>query len=130
MRLKRASMPSREPGRDPPSLQPELAAHFHAGNGIASQSWSPLGGINVYRPADPSSVKNPLEHPTVVDIASKHGKTPAQVVLRWHVEHGTAAIPKSVRPARIKENIDIFDFVLTSDEVAAIDELDSGARGA
>ena len=112
-----------------PFFTQEPLRDFHRTHGIATQAWSPLGGINVYRPADPSSVKNPLEHPTVVDIASKHGKTPAQVVLRWHVEHGTAAIPKSVRPARIKENIDIFDFVLTSDEVAAIDELDTGARG-
>lgn len=83
----------------------------------------------MYRPADPNAVKNPLEHPTVVGIASKYRKTPAQVVLRWHIERRASAIPKSVRPARIKENIDIFDFTLAPDEVAAIDGLDTGVRG-
>ena len=102
---------------------------FHRAHGIATQAWSPLGGVNVYRPADPSAVRNPLVHPTIVDIASKYGKTPAQVVLRWHFEHGTSAIPKSVREARINENIDIFDFTVTPDEVAAIDGLDTGVRG-
>src|SRR5581483_2306665 len=56
-------------------------------------------------------------------------KTPAQVVLRWHVEHGFCAIPKSVKPHRIAENIDVFDFQLSPDEVAAIDALDTGVRG-
>ena len=68
-------------------------------------------------------------HPTITSIAEKHGKTPAQVVLRWHIEHGVVAIPKSVRPHRIKENIDVFDFELTAAEVAAIDALDTGVRG-
>jgi diketogulonate reductase-like aldo/keto reductase len=102
---------------------------FHRAHGITTQAWSPLGGVNVYRPADPNAVKNPLEHPTVVDLATNHGKTPAQIVLRWDIEHGTSAIPKSVRRARIEENIDIFDFTLTRDEVAAIDALDTGERG-
>ena len=57
---------------------------------------------------------------------TKHGKTPAQVILRWHIEHGIVAIPKSVKPHRIEENFDIFDFALTRDEVAAIDALDTG----
>jgi len=102
---------------------------FHAANGIATQAWSPLGGINRYRPADADAVKNPLEHPTVVELAAKYGKTAAQVVLRWHLEHGVSAIPKSVKPHRIEENFDAFDFTLTSDEVAAIDALDTGIRG-
>jgi diketogulonate reductase-like aldo/keto reductase len=101
----------------------------HARLGIATQAWSPLGGVNVYRPADPNAVKNPLEHPVVVELATKYGKTPAQVVLRWHIENGRSVVPKSVRPARIAENIDIFDFVLTRDEVASIDALDTGVRG-
>jgi diketogulonate reductase-like aldo/keto reductase len=101
----------------------------HARLGIVTQSWSPLGGVNVYMPADPNAVKNPLEHPVVGELAAKYGKTPAQVVLRWHIEHGLSAIPKSVRPERIVENIDIFDFVLTTDEMAAIDALDTGVRG-
>jgi diketogulonate reductase-like aldo/keto reductase len=108
--------------------QRELRA-AHARLGVVTQSWSPLGGVNVYAAADPQAVKNPLEHPVIVGLAAKYGKTPAQVVLRWHIEHGRSAIPKSVRPERIAENIRIFDFALTADEVAAIDALDTGARG-
>jgi diketogulonate reductase-like aldo/keto reductase len=66
-------------------------------------------------------VLNALEHPTVTAIADRYDKTPAQVVLRWHIEHGVAAIPKSVKPHRIAENIDVFDLQLTADEVASID---------
>lgn len=102
---------------------------FHTKHGIATEAWSPLGGIQVYRPADPNAVLNALEHPTITSIAQKHGKTPAQVVLRWHIEHGVVAIPKSVKPHRIKENIDVFDFALSAEEVAAIDALDTGVRG-
>jgi diketogulonate reductase-like aldo/keto reductase len=102
---------------------------FHANHGIATEAWSPLGGIQVYRPADPNAVLNALEHPTITSIAEEHGKTSAQVVLRWHIEHGVVAIPKSVRPHRIKENIDVFDFALTAEEVGAIDALDTGVRG-
>lgn len=101
----------------------------HSRLGIVTQAWSPLGGVNVYAPADPNAVKNPLEHPVIVDLAAKYGKTPAQVVLRWHLEHGFSAIPKSVRPERIAENLDIFDFKLTSEEIAAIDAIDTGVRG-
>jgi diketogulonate reductase-like aldo/keto reductase len=78
-------------------VQPDLR-EVHARLGITSQAWSPLGGVNRYRPADPNAVRNPLEHPVVVGLAEKYGKTPAQVVLRWHVDHGTSAIPKSTRP--------------------------------
>ncbi len=102
---------------------------FHAKHGIATEAWSPLGGIQRYRPADPDAVLNALQHPTVTSIGDKYGKTPAQVVLRWHSEHGVVAIPKSVKPHRIAENIDVFDFELTADEVAAIDALDTGVRG-
>jgi diketogulonate reductase-like aldo/keto reductase len=101
---------------------------FHAKHGITTEAWSPLGGIHRYRPADPNAVLNALEHPTVMSIAEKYGKTPAQVVLRWHIEHRVVAIPKSVKPHRIKENIDVFDFELTADEVASVDELDTGVR--
>jgi diketogulonate reductase-like aldo/keto reductase len=102
---------------------------LHAAQGIATQAWSPLGGVNVYRPAARNAVRNPLEHPTIVGLARDHERTPAQIILRWHIEHGTAAIPKSVRAARIAENIDIFDFALAPAEVAAIDALDTGVRG-
>ena len=83
----------------------------------------------MYRPADASAVLNALEHPTVTSIADTYGETPAQVVLRWHIEHGVVAIPKSVKPHRIAENIDIFDFELTAAEVASVDALDTGVRG-
>jgi diketogulonate reductase-like aldo/keto reductase len=109
-------------------IQRELRA-AHTRLGIATQAWSPLGGITVYRPADPNAVKNALERPVVTALAEKYGKTPAQVVLRWHIEHGFSAIPKSVRPERIAENLDVFDFALSQDEVAAIDALDMGVRG-
>jgi diketogulonate reductase-like aldo/keto reductase len=108
--------------------QPTLR-EAHARLGILTQAWSPLGGVNVYRPADPRAVKNPLAHPVIVNLAAKYGKTPAQVVLRWHIEHGHSAVPKSVRPERIAENIDIFDFALTADDITGIDALDTGVRG-
>ena len=102
---------------------------FHAKHGIATEAWSPLGGILRYRPADSNAVLNALEHPTVTSIADRHGKTSAQVVLRWHIEQGVVAIPKSVNPLRIAENLDVFDFELTPPEIAAIDGLDTGLRG-
>ena len=83
----------------------------------------------MYFPKDPNAVRNPLAHPVVGKLAAKYGKTPAQVVLRWHIEHGISAIPKSVRAERIAENFDVFNFALTADEVAAIDALDTGERG-
>jgi len=101
----------------------------NARHGVVTQSWSPIGGVNVYMPKDPTAVKNPLEHPVITKLAAKYGKTAAQVVLRWHIEHRLSAIPKSVRPERIKENIAVFDFALTPDEVAAVDALDTGVRG-
>jgi diketogulonate reductase-like aldo/keto reductase len=97
--------------------------------GIVTQSWSPIGGVKRYHAADRNTVQDPLRHQTILTIAGRHGKTPAQIVLRWHIEHGLSAIPKSVRPERIAENIDIFDFTLTPEEVAAIDALDTGLRG-
>jgi diketogulonate reductase-like aldo/keto reductase len=112
-----------------PFFTQQALREFHASNGIVTQAWSPLGGVKRYRPADVDSVQNPLEHPTIVELAAKHGKTPAQVVLRWHIEHGVPAIPKSVKPHRIEENFAIFDFALTPNEVAAIDALDTSVRG-
>jgi diketogulonate reductase-like aldo/keto reductase len=101
----------------------------HERLGIVTQAWSPLGGVGVYRPANPGAPKDPLTHPVVGGLAKQYGKTPAQVVLRWHLEHGFSAIPKSVRPERIAENVDVFDFALTPAEVAALDALDTGVRG-
>ena len=104
--------------------QPELRS-LMAKRGISTQAWSPIGGVYAYGPKNTSV----LEDPVVVELAAKYSKTPAQVVLRWHIENGFCAIPKSVKPHRIAENIDIFDFQLARDEVAAIDALDSGVRG-
>lgn len=101
----------------------------HARLGVVTQAWSPLGGVTVYAAQDPKTAQGPLTHPVIVGLAEKYGKTPAQIVLRWHLAHGISVIPKSVRPARIAENFGMFDFALTSNEVAAIDALDTGARG-
>ena len=101
----------------------------HKRLGIVTQSWSPIGGVYSRNPkAAPESAKSPLEHPVMLRISTKYRKTPAQIVMRWHIDHGLSAIPKSVRPERISENIDIFDFALTTDEMAEIDALDSGIR--
>ena len=100
----------------------------HAELGISTQAWSPLGGVLVYVPGADES-HGPLTDPIITDLAAKYGKTPAQVVLRWHIEHGFCAIPKSVKPHRIAENFDVFDFALEAGEVAAIDALDKGVRG-
>jgi diketogulonate reductase-like aldo/keto reductase len=109
-------------------IQKELR-EAHARLGIVTQAWSPIGGVKRYWVQDPNAVQDPLVHPTVTDLATKYGKTPAQIVLRWQIEHGNSAIPKSVRPERIAENIAIFEFALTKDEVAAIDALDINGRG-
>lgn len=81
-----------------------------------------------YRAKEGEEPRDPLRHPVLAALAGKYGKTPAQVMLRWHLEHGYSAIPKSVRPARIAGNFDVFDFALTGDKVAAIDALDTGQR--
>jgi 2,5-diketo-D-gluconate reductase A len=95
-------------------------------HGILSQAWSPIGGITFYRGGPHGST---LQDPTIGEIAAAHGKTPAQVMLRWHLQQGRQAIPKSVTPARIAENFDVFDFELTADQLGAIDALDTGVRG-
>src|SRR4051812_40194074 len=105
--------------------QSEVQA-FGAERGILTQAWSPIGGITFYRDGEHTST---LEDPVIVDIARTHGKSPAQVMLRWGIQHGRSVIPKSVRSARIAENFDVFDFELSSDQVTAIDGLDTGRRG-
>jgi diketogulonate reductase-like aldo/keto reductase len=101
----------------------------HARLGIATQAWSPIGGVyDRNQPAAHGAARSPLAHPVVTALATKYGKTPAQIVLRWHLDHGFSAIPKSVRPERIAENIAVFDFTLTAGEMSAIDALDTGVR--
>ncbi|MCW6009199.1 aldo/keto reductase [Micromonospora sp. CPCC 205371] len=99
---------------------------FGAQHGILTQAWAPIGGITFYRDSGHTST---LQDPVIGDIAREHGKTPAQVMLRWHLQQGRSAIPKSVRPERIAENFDIFDFQLTDEQLATIDGLDTGRRG-
>ncbi|MEU6530332.1 aldo/keto reductase [Streptomyces sp. NPDC046928] len=100
-----------------PHLQQHAAREFHAEQGIATEAWSPLG-----------SGKGLLEVPAIVAIAQKHGRTPAQVVLRWHLQLGNVVIPKSVTPSRIKENIEVFDFSLDDEDLAAISALNEDRR--
>ncbi len=95
-------------------------------HGILNQAWSPIGGITFYRDGSHGST---LKDPVIGEIASAHAKTPAQVMLRWHIQQGRQVIPKSVTPSRIAENFDVFDFELTAEQLAAIDALDTGVRG-
>jgi diketogulonate reductase-like aldo/keto reductase len=99
---------------------------FARAHGIVTQAWSPIGGITFYREG---SHRSTLDDPVIGAIAHAHGKSPAQVMLRWGLQHGRSVIPKSTKPARIAENIDVFDFELSADEIAAIDGLDTGRRG-
>jgi diketogulonate reductase-like aldo/keto reductase len=108
-----------------PYFQQTALQRLHAARGILTQAWSPIGGITSYR----GGTKSTFDDPTIGEIARRHGKSPAQVMLRWHLQEGRSAIPKSVKPARIAENFDVFDFVLTAEQVAAIDALDTGVRG-
>ncbi|WP_223206363.1 aldo/keto reductase [Streptomyces xanthii] len=100
-----------------PQLQQRVARERHGELGIATEAWSPLG-----------SGKGLLEVPAIIAIAQKHGRTPAQVVLRWHVQTGNVVIPKSVTPSRIKENIDVFSFELDAEDLGAISALNEDRR--
>jgi len=99
----------------PNFTQKELRA-FHAEHNIVTEAWSPLAQGDL------------LDNAKLGTIAQAHGKTPAQVVLRWHMQLGNVAIPKSVTPERIAANIDVFDFELTGDEMVTIDTLGNGER--
>ncbi|MEV8592852.1 aldo/keto reductase [Streptomyces sp. NPDC052012] len=100
-----------------PHLQQHAAREYHAEQGIATEAWSPLG-----------QGKGLLEVPAIVAIAQKHHRTPAQVVLRWHIQLGNVVIPKSVTPSRIQENIAVFDFSLDAEDLAAISALNEDRR--
>lgn len=95
---------------------------------ILTQAWSPIGGITSYRGIDGQETST-FEDPAIVKIAEDHGKTAAQVMLRWHLQEGRQVIPKSVKAERIRENLDVFDFELTDDELRELDGMDAGVRG-
>jgi 2,5-diketo-D-gluconate reductase A len=99
-----------------PLLQQVELRAWHAEHGIATEAWSPLAQGEV------------LKDDTLLTIAAHHERTVAQVILRWHLQLGNVVIPKSVTPARVRENLDIFDFELTEDDLAAIARLDAGHR--
>ena len=96
--------------------QEELRA-FHDEHGILTESWGPLG-----------QGKGLLEDPSIVEVAQRKARTPAQVVLRWHLQLGCVVIPKSVNPDRIRENIDLFDFELDDADMAEISKVRTGER--
>ncbi|GAA2093392.1 aldo/keto reductase [Streptomyces albiaxialis] len=100
-----------------PRLQQDALRAFDAEHGVATEAWSPLGRGN-----------GVLDDPAVLAIAEKHGRTPAQTVLRWHLQLGNVVIPKSVTPARIRENLDVFGFALDEDDMGALRRLETGVR--
>ncbi|HKF81507.1 MAG TPA: aldo/keto reductase [Solirubrobacterales bacterium] len=95
--------------------QPELRA-WHADHDVVTEAWSPLAQGEL------------LEDGTIETVAAHHDRTPAQVILRWHLQIGNVVIPKSVTPERIRENFEVFDFALSEDDMAALERLDSGER--
>jgi 2,5-diketo-D-gluconate reductase A len=99
-----------------PSFQQTGLRHEHQQLGIVTEAWSPLAQGAV------------LEDPAILEIARAHEKTPAQIVIRWHLQLGNVVIPKSVTPARIEENFAVFDFALSDAEMASIEQLDAGDR--
>ena len=109
-----------------PYFQQRGVQAFAAEAGILTQAWSPIGGITFYRDGSNGST---LDDPVIGTIAETHSKSPAQVMLRWHLQQGRSVIPKSTRPKRIAENFDVFDFDLTTDELSAINALDTDKRG-
>ncbi|WP_304451467.1 aldo/keto reductase [Nocardiopsis sp. YSL2] len=100
-----------------PYLNQEDMRRADAAHGLLTEAWSPLG-----------QGKGLLEDPVLTSLGDKHGKSAAQVVLRWHLQLGNVVIPKSVTPSRIRENIDVFDFELDAEDVDAISALDRGGR--
>jgi 2,5-diketo-D-gluconate reductase A len=100
-----------------PLLQQSQLRDYHREHGIATEAWSPIG-----------KGRDLLRDERIVALGEKYAKTPAQIVLRWHIQLDHIVFPKSVTPSRIRENIDVFDFELGDDDMATIGELDSGTR--
>ncbi|HEU0266607.1 MAG TPA: aldo/keto reductase [Candidatus Saccharimonadaceae bacterium] len=102
-------------------LHPDFAQHnvrdYCKAHNIAVESWGPIGGQN--------SVAELLGQPVFQELAKKYGKTPAQIAIRWHIQNGLVVIPKSVHEERIRENIDVFDFELSAEDLVEIAKLDS-----
>jgi len=99
-----------------PRLPQTELREVHAQRGIATEAWAPLAKGSL------------LTHPTVTTVAERCGRTPAQVLIRWHIQLGNIVIPKSVNPSRIASNFDVFDFELSAKEMASISSLDDGTR--
>lgn len=99
-----------------PAIQRREQRAYDAEHGIVTASWSPIGGGS----------GDLLSAPVLGELAEKHGRTPGQIVLRWHVQNGLVAIPKSKSPERMAQNLAIFDFELDADDLAALDSLDQG----
>jgi len=108
-----------------PYFQQREVQAFGTEHGILTQAWSPIGGITSYRDA----ARRSFDEPVILGIGERYGKSAAQVMLRWHIQQGRQVIPKSTKPERIAENLDVFDFALTDDELAQIDALETGVRG-
>ncbi len=100
-----------------PLFQQKETRAYCAERGIVIESYSPL-----------MQAREALEHPVIANLSQKYGKTPAQVILRWHVQSGFIVIPKSARPERIRENLDIFDFELATDDIHEIEGMDQNRR--
>ncbi|MCF1446855.1 aldo/keto reductase [Agrobacterium vitis] len=98
-----------------PDFQQKQAREFHQAHNIVTQSWSPLGQGKL------------LDNPVIGKIAAKHGRTAAQIIIRWHIESGLVVIPKSVTPSRIEENFKVFDFSLDPQDMTEIAALDSSS---
>ncbi|MDA8371466.1 MAG: aldo/keto reductase [Nocardiopsaceae bacterium] len=98
-----------------PGLSRPRERAFHAQHGIATEAWAPIAKGRL------------LNASAVTAVAEKHGRTPAQAILRWHIQHGTIAIPRSATPERIESNLAIWDFELTEQDMEAIDAVDAGA---
>jgi 2,5-diketo-D-gluconate reductase A len=99
-----------------PRFQQDELRAWHAEHGIATEAWSPLGQGHL------------LDEEAIVEIAERHGRSPAQAILRWHLQLGNVVIPKSVTPERIRENIQVFDFELSAEEMARFEAIDTGGR--
>jgi 2,5-diketo-D-gluconate reductase A len=103
-----------------PLVTREAARAYHSKHGIVTESWSPIGGQGA----------DVLSAPEIIEIAARRERTPAQIVLRWHMQLGLVAVPKSSTASRVRENVNIFDFELSGDDIAAISALDRGEDAA